>query len=184
MKKLLITTAGFALMAVSAWSQGNIFFSNEPLSTQNAVNAPVTAEDRVTRLAGAAFQAQLYARPAGSSSAYAAMGAAVPFLTTTPNGTGYWTPSSRSVPGVAAGAQAQVVARVWRVADGATWDAAQATGRGYGESAPLNITLTAPPALPAPMVGLQPFSLVPEPSTIALGIIGGLGTLVLIRRRK
>lgn len=172
-------------MAVSAWSQGNIFFSNEPLSTGNTVNAPVRDEGGVL-LAGSAFQALLYARPAGSTAAYQAIGAQAAFLPAgaSPSGNGYWTPGARQIPGVPSGEVAQVVARVWRVADGATWDAARTAGRGYAESAPINVTLTGGTTLPARMAGLQPFALVPEPSTIALGIIGGLGTLLLIRRRK
>ena len=185
MKSLLITSACF-LVALSAWSQGNIFFSNEPLSTGGAVNAPVRDESGAG-LTGAGFQAQLWARPAGSSSAYAAIGSSVAFLGTTPNGTGYWTPSSRSVPGVPAGEAAEVLARVWRLADGATWEAAVAAGRGWTESCPLTITLTAPPALPAPMVGLTWPSAnlcVPEPSTVALAILGSLSAVLMVRRRK
>jgi hypothetical protein len=184
MKKLLITTASLAVMAISAYSQGNVNFANVIISgTARPVNAPVTAEDGATRLVGTAYQAQLWARPAGSSAAYAQIGAGQTFLTAA-GFEGFWTPATRSIPGVAAGEQAQVVARAWRVSDGATWDAARTQGRGWGESQPINVTLTAPPATPALMIGLQGFSLVPEPSTIALGILGGLGTLFLVRRRK
>jgi hypothetical protein len=184
MKKLLITTVGLFAVALSAYSQGSIFFSNEPLSTGNEINAPVFAEDGTTRLAGAAFQAQLYARPAGSTALYQAVGSSVGFLTTTPNGTGYWTPTSLNIPGIAPAAQAEVISRVWRVADGGTWDAARAANRGWGESTPITLTLGGGTVLPARMIGLTSFQLVPEPSTIALGILGGLGTLMLVRRRK
>jgi len=183
MKKLLITTASLAVMAISAYSQGNVNFANVIISgTARPVNAPVRSETGAL-LTGTAYQAQLWARPAGSSAAYAQIGAGQTFLTAV-GFEGYWTPATRSIPGIAAGEQAQVVARAWRVADGATWDAARNTGRGFGESDPINVTLTAPPATPALMMGLQPFALVPEPSTIALGILGGLGTLFLVRRRK
>jgi hypothetical protein len=185
MKKLLITTASLAVMAISAYSQGNVNFANVIISGTNPrpVNAPVTAEDGTTRLTGTAYQAQLWARPAGSSTAYAQIGAGQTFLTA-PGFEGYWTPATRSIPGVAGGEQAQLVARVWRVSGGATWDTARQANRGWGESNPITITLTSPPATPALMIGLQGFSLVPEPSTIALGILGGLGTLFLVRRRK
>jgi hypothetical protein len=184
MKKLLITTASLAVMAMSAYSHGNVNFANVIIAgTSRPVDAPVTAENGTTRLVGTSYMSQLWARPAGSSAAYTAVGAGTSFLTAA-GFEGYWIPATRAIPGVAAGEQAQVIARAWRVSDGATWDAAQQAGRGYGQSAPITITLTAPPATPALMTGLQGFSLVPEPSTIALGILGGLGTLVLVRRRK
>jgi hypothetical protein len=184
MKKLLITTLSLAVTAFSAFSQGEVNFANVVITpTGRSVDAPVRAENG-TLLVGTSYMAQLWARPAGSSAAIAPMGAGVVFLPSSANLPGYWLPSTRAVAGVAAGAQAELTARVWRVADGATWDAARTAGRGYGESAPIVITLTGAPATPASMVGLAGFTLVPEPSTIALGILGGLGTLFLVRRRK
>jgi hypothetical protein len=167
------------VMALSAYSQGNIQFANLVISgTTRPVDAPVFLADGTTRASGAAFQAQLYARAAGSANAYAAVGAAANFLTGT--GAGYFIPGSRSAAGLAAGTSAQTVVRAWQVSSGSTWETATVRG----ESTPINITLTAPPDLPAPMLGLQSFQIVPEPSTIALGILGGLWTLVLMRRRK
>jgi hypothetical protein len=182
MKKLLITTASLVL-AVSTFAQGTFNFGNNVPTATPPINAPVFAEDGTTRLAGSGFMAQLYARPVGGT--FEAAGAAAAFLTAA--GAGYWLPGSRTAANVPAGAQAEVQVRAWRVSDGATWEAAQAAGRGFGQSAILTITSGGggtPPALPANLVGLTSFSLVPEPSTIALGIIGGLGTLLLIRRRK
>lgn len=189
MKKLLITTFSLAITALSAYSQGELNFANVLLAGTNPrpVDAPVRDEGGTRLPGGTAYQAQLWARPAGSTTAYAQIGASVGFLNPVPAAgleAGYWIPAVRAIPGVPAGSQAEIVARAWRVSDGSTWDAARQAGRGYGESNPLNVTLTTAPATPALLIGLQGFSLVPEPSTIALGILGGLGTLFLVRRRK
>lgn len=184
MKKLLITTVSLVL-AVSTFAQGTFNFANNVPTATPPINAPVTAEDGSTRLAGSGFMVQLYARPAGSSGAFEAAGAAVAFLTAT--GAGYWIPTPRTAQNVAPGGQAEVVVRAWRVADGSTWESAFASGRGWGQSQALTLGSGGggtPAALPANLIGLTSFSLVPEPSTIALGILGGLGTLVLVRRRK
>lgn len=189
MKKLLITTASLVL-AVSTFAQGTFNFANNVPTANPPINAPVYDEGGVRagttgRLSGSGFMAQLYARPAGSSGAFEAAGAAVSFLTGL--GAGYWAPVVRTANNIAPGGEAQVVVRAWRVSDGATWESAQAAGRGFGQSATITITSGGggtPATLPANLVGLTSFALVPEPSTIALGIIGGLGTLLLIRRRK
>jgi hypothetical protein len=184
MKKLLITTLSLAVTAVSVLAQGEVSFASVVITpTGRLVDAPVRDEGGAL-VVGTAYMAQLWGRAAGSASPYAAIGAGVTFLPAAANLPGHWLPSTRQVPGVAAGSQAQLIARAWRVSDGTTWDAARANNRGWGESQPVNVTLTGAPATPAPMVGLQGFSLVPEPSTIALGILGGLGTLFLMRRRK
>jgi hypothetical protein len=189
MKKLLLTTVSLVL-AASAFAQGTFNFGNNVPTAVPPINAPVfdergAAAGTAARLSGAGFMAQLYARPAGSSGAFEAAGAAANFLTAA--GAGFWLPGTRIAANIPAGSSAEVVVRAWRVSDGATWDAARAVGRGYGESQPITIVSGGggtPPALPANLVGLASFNLVPEPSTIALGILGGLGTLVMIRRRK
>jgi len=98
------------------------------------------------------------------------------------------------IPGVPAGQTARLQVRVWDNMGGTitSWDAALAarvatgtsaifTSRTLGGTAPDGSIFIPPTAL----FGMESFNLVvPEPSTIALGILGGLGTLVLIRRRK
>jgi hypothetical protein len=100
------------------------------------------------------------------------------------------------IPGVPAGQTARLQVRVWDNMGGTitSWDAALAAGTATGTSAIFTSrTLggTAPDGSifipPTALFGMESFNLavpVPEPSTIALGILGGLGTLVLIRRRK
>jgi len=70
-----------------------------------------------------------------------------------------------------------------------SYEAALALGTGnVGTSGRLNTMTLGGVAIPDLIIqgGLQGFNLtiVPEPSTIALGILGGLGAMVLLRRRK
>jgi hypothetical protein len=96
-------------------------------------------------------------------------------------------PLDVTVPGIAAGESATVVVRAWL---GASYDTAAATGTA-GQSAPLTIAglggvnPTTGAIVPTPdLAGLQSFNLVtiPEPSTIALGVLGAAA--LLYRRRK
>jgi hypothetical protein len=100
-------------------------------------------------------------------------------------------------PAIPGGQQATFVVRAWDVGQAAAdYDAAKAiadASRGYyGQSLPVTVTLgnfTPPggtPTLPAPLVGLAPFSMtfVPEPSIIGLGILGAIAGLMVWRRRN
>ena len=162
--RLIGVTVLLAFGWLQAFGQGDVWFAN--FGTQGPeviIDAPVFAEDGVTRLAGAGFRAMLYARPVGSSDPYIAQGAAEPFVDLLSGG--YWRPATRTI---TMAWEVEVVVRVWRVADGTTWEDAFAAGRGYGETAPFTIIPrggTAPPAL---MFGLSSTQLVPEPSTMAL----------------
>jgi len=76
--------------------------------------------------------------------------------------------------------------RVWDFNRFQSYDAAVAGGGIYGHSEPFQYTITAnvpPPPGDFLMKNLRGFGLVPEPSTIALGIVG-LASLLLLRRRK
>jgi hypothetical protein len=84
------------------------------------------------------------------------------------------------VPGVPAGQQATIVLRAW--AGGATYDTATLRG----QTLPITISLGGTPPVGAPipdafLTGLQGFAF-PEPSPIALGVLGF--TAFLLRRRR
>lgn len=168
--------------AVSTYAQGTINFANLVISGGGRViDAPVRDEGGAL-LSGAGFMAQLYARAAGSAGAFEAVGASSAFLTG--GGAGYFLPGTRTLANIVPGNQADVQVRAWRVSAGSTWETATAS---RGASSTVTITTGgagSPPSPPALLTGLTTFQLVPEPSTIALGILGGLGTLFLIRRRK
>ena len=180
MKRLVLATAMVAA-GVTALAQGSLDFTN--FKTASGINAPVFKQDGTTKL-GSAYLGQLYAGPVGG--ALAPIGSAVAFRDSAGVGTGYIVAGKVLVTGVAEGAKASVVFKAWEASGGATFEAAQASGKLYGQSAMLEITTggdnLSPPAVPSPLVGLTSFSLVPEPSTVALGLLGAAA--LLLRRRS
>lgn len=179
--KKLIAVAAVVVATIAAQAQGTINFANRVVGSfdakvLNAAGAP---------LDGAGFMAQLYV--GASASSLAAVGSPVPFRTG--GAAGYVTSSTVTVGGIAGGGAASVAMRAWDASTGATYDAATTRG----SSAVLSLTLGgggSPPGLPTNLDGLVGFSLagagpgpaVPEPSTVALGLLGA-GALFL-RRRK
>jgi hypothetical protein len=173
MKKLLLTAAAM-LAVLGAHAQGTVNFAN----IGTGVNAPFNDVGGAA-LAGANWSVELLA---GSSAT-----ALNPVVTLTPTfSAGYFNGGSQNV-GFAGAGFYQV--RVWNTAAGATYAAAAANatlGR-IADSGALAITPTqpaTPPGTPAPLAGLTSLTLtqVPEPSTIALGLLGAAA--LLIRRRK
>ncbi len=173
------------------YAQGLVDFRNK---ITGFVDAAVYA-DTVggTKLAGdfmgGNFVAQLYFGTANTPNSFNAIAdPPVPFRTGA--AAGYWNAgadSSRALPGIAAGTMnAWVQVRVWDLTKGATYDAAKAAGSLYGLSNAFQVDATGPPAAPGALLGLQQFALqggvIPEPSTIALGLLG-LGALLFRRRR-
>lgn len=181
-KKVLLVIA-LSLMGVSSVrAQGLIDFRNRITGTidaavfQNSVGG--------TLLSGANFVAQLY-YGASAGSLVPITDAASPFRTGT--GAGYWnagTDSTRVLPGISPGSTVFLQVRVWNTSIAATYDAVRLTGSNYGDSNtfPAVAGGGSPPTAPAALGGLQQFALVPEPSTIALGILGAAA--LLFRRRK
>lgn len=187
MKKLLITAAIAVVVCVQTNAQGTVNFVNRITGT---LDVPVFSDTANTvRLAGPDFVAQLYFSATGAVGSYTPVSAAAaPFRTGA--GIGYWNAgadATRTLTGIAGGATAWLEVRVWNSTLG-TYDvvsAANAPGT-YGFSSPFQITAGGggtPPSVPANMIGLTSFHLVPEPATIALGVLG-LAGLLFIRRRK
>lgn len=185
MKKLLLVAA-CTVASLAALAQGTVNFNNSP-ATVGGSGAPIFDADGTTRLAGTGFLAILYAGPAAN--ALAPIGATLSFRTGA--GAGFFNTTgqdtSRAIPTVALGAVATIQVRAWDNSSGlyATWDAASAAGAKVGQSAIFTVKTGgdgSPPALPANLVGLTSFNLVPEPATYALLALGA-GAL-LLRRRK
>ena len=177
MKKALMILSSL-LVAVGAFAQGSVQFSGK---VAGAYDAPVFLSGGTTKAEGAAYMVQLYA--GATQSGLAAVGAPQPFLTGA--GAGYWRTTAVTVPAssIDATGNSFVQVRAWAAAAGSTYEAA---GAQSGFSNTLTIKPTNAPDVPALMNGLQSFSInvnvVPEPSIMALGALGGLA--LLLRRRK
>jgi hypothetical protein len=188
MKKLLITVALALAAVVQTNAQGLVDFRNRITGT---LDQPVFMTDGTTRVGEANYVAQLWYAATETGSYAPVAGAASVFRTGT--GAGYWNAgadSTRTLAGIVAGTTAWLQVRVWNSTLGADYATAAAAGPGsfFGTSANFSVTAggTPPvgaPLTPAAMLGFTSFSLVPEPSTIALGVLGVAG-LLFIRRRK
>jgi hypothetical protein len=189
MKNLLLAGA-VAVAAVSALGQGTVNFNNSP-ATVGGSGAPVFLGDVGTgvKLEGAAYAVQLYAGVDVNS--LAPIGAALGFRTGA--GAGFINTAGvdtvRSIATVAPGATATVVLKAWDTEGGkySSFDAASSALKAVGQSAPLSVVTGgagSPPGLPANLVGLQSFGItvIPEPSMLALGVLGIAG--LLLRRRS
>jgi hypothetical protein len=182
MKKLLVTLTA-VLVSVSTFGQGTIVFNNRT----GPIDAPVRRPDGTG--AGAGISAQLFlVTGAPGAETYTALTPATTFRTTSPAAAFYVNQQTVSVPTVAPGSSATVVMRAW---EGTSYDAA-AGGNGmlFGQSGAVTISLGGTPAgggAPLPdaiLTGLTGFNLtaIPEPSTLALGLLGAAA--LLYRRRK
>jgi hypothetical protein len=192
MKKLIVTTLA-SLAAVAVFGQGQVAFVN--LNGAAGVNAPVLDGLNTTlRLAGANYQAGLFAGSTSTSLAY--IGNATPFLTA--GGAGYFNGGATTLAGIPGGSTVWLQVVAWDAtlkgtATGASWaqatafDAAGANDV-WGMSKVFSVVAadptTSPPQTPSALVGLQSFALsVPEPSTFALMGLGA-AALMIFRRRK
>jgi hypothetical protein len=179
MKKLIVVAA-LGLVAVGALAQGAFTFGNKNLIATPPIDARVFGPDGVTGLAGAAYWAQAYIKlPAQADTSYVPVGAAVNFRTGA--NAGYIAPV---IVGTTYADQTDinVQMRAWDAAGGTSYEAALAAGKLVGSSAAITVKLTVTPATPADMSGIASFSLVPEPSTLALGVLGAAA--LLLRRRS
>jgi hypothetical protein len=173
-----------------AIAQGTLTFWNAPTATLTPEGAPVTDIDGATRLAGAGFFAQLYASPVNDEGSLFPIGVPVPFRTGL--AAGFVVSSQVAVPGSPAVTYAFVQMRAWENLGGsaATYEAALASGLKSGKSniiqvGPLGGICFGCPIIDPTLVGLQPFSLVPEPSITMLSLLGGLviGAIGLVRKK-
>lgn len=212
MKTTLILAASL-FVTVGAFGQGTIIFVNnfgggkapfydvDPASptVSKTGNTPLgvpvgTQVYGGALLSGTGFTAELWGH-AGTGQAESALTALGQTTFRTGTAAGFLNSVTLTVPGAALGgspAAATFQVRAWNNQGGTltTWAAVLAKPNvGQGKSPLVEVTQlggTGTPPGPDPnLVGLQSFSLaaVPEPSSIALGVIG-LGTLMFLRRRK
>jgi hypothetical protein len=155
-------TSAAAIITVQPRTPGGAVLLNNRFPP--VLDAPIFDTDGVTRLAGPAFLAQLYAglTPAQLES----VGVVVPFL---PRAAGYFMqgPGGNviALPSIAPGETAHVQVRVWESASGPTFEQAYRAGGRIGQSAVLTVvagTFDIPPRGPALLTELQSFSLTRE----------------------
>jgi len=175
MKKLLVTLAA-VLVSVSSFAQGTVIFNNR---TQ-AGDAPIKRPDGTG--AGAGISAQLYLQTAPG--VFTALTPATTFRTASAAAAFFVNEINPfTVQGVLPGQSATFKVVAWETSAG-SYEAAVLKG----ESNPFTIAqLGGTPAggapIPTPSLnGLQGFTMIPEPSTIALGVLGAAA--LLYRRRK
>ena len=183
--KAIFVLIAFAF-AQSAFSQASFLFWNYHPS----VDAPVFDADGA-RLFGTNYVSVLYGGNTSDSLALAQHGAGpmqpVPFTETYNGQAGYFfNPGSVWFSGVPGEGFAWLQVRAWDLRLGETYDEVTALGLGgYGQSRLFyarggDVGELDPPR---PLLGLQSFSLVPEPTTYAL-LVFGAGFLCWRCRRK
>jgi hypothetical protein len=164
-------------VAASALAQGTLNFQTK---VTGSLDAPVTYGGAN---ANSAVMGQLYAAAPGGT--LAAIGAPVPFRDAPAAAVGYIIGGTVDA-GVAASSSVQVKLVAWAASQGATY--AEALGKGTGgtgESGVITVITGGGLTPPANLVGLAGFgvsAIVPEPSVVALGLLGA--GLLLIRRKK
>jgi hypothetical protein len=185
MKKLLLIAAcivaSVGLVAQTS-TGGSINFLTKVSNADptKAIDVKVLDVDGVTVInntSSPAITAQLFAGATADS--LAPVGTAINFLSS-----GYLNGGKTLTP-LPQGSTAFVELRAWQASAG-SYDAAKAGGLKWGRSDTISIVLggdnLSPPVVPANLVGLKGFSLIPEPSTIALGALGALALLALRRK--
>jgi len=180
MKKLLVALAA-VLVTVATHGQGQVNFNN--YSQNGGLGAPIYLPGSTTTGPGAQGMAGLYTVVGGVETLQATApfftGAGADFLISLANSQS--ADGTVTLAGIAENSTGvNFIIKAWDK-NFANFDAARTGGGIYGSGAftgdvgPLN--------LPANnLVNFTGFTMVPEPSTIAFGVIGGLA--LLLRRRK
>jgi len=181
MKRALLVAMGMVLATAGALAQGNVLFQSKV--TNPAVNFKIVNPDGTAAEVGK-YTVELWGAIGGADLAplSGSLSGAASALIQTPLAltSGYFAGGTWSVTGVAAGVDAQLQVRVWETSYGSY--NAQTAGL-YGMGNIVTLKLTEPPATPAALVGMETITLtaVPEPSILALGVLG-LGAFMLRRR--
>lgn len=199
MFKKILALVVLASVSTVAFAQGTVAFTTFNLGASAQVFAPDG-----TLATGTAYLAQLYAAPGtAAEGALVAVGDPVNFRTGVNAGyvqqSGTVTTTGKPVntlvyafQGGTAGGAATMQLRAWG-STYATYESALAANAAAGKSALFSLGSTgnpvgSPPSTQVDLIGLKGFTmvgggvLIPEPSTLALVLLGGAA--LLIRRRK
>lgn len=206
MKKLASMLAVLAAAAVSVHAQGGMTFGNNASALIVSNGVPVVATAAGTPGAGGGLYIGLFynsnanapADPFNSNDGYLLNGAALGISSAL--GAGLFNGGTRTFTGIASGGEVAIQIRVWDRAFGTGLTGYRAAATAVqGGNAPAGTRWAVSDrfvgnlgggSLPTPDLvlnfgfrGLDVY-LVPEPSVLALGFLGAIGTLVLFRRRK
>jgi hypothetical protein len=190
--RFLAVAVAWLLLPGRIRAQGAINFTTR--LTVAAVDAPVTVCTVGTvRLAGTGYLATLYwgrtpdsLQPVMDLRDEVATYLAKPFY----QETGYVRAGKVTVANAAEGMQVYIQMRAWEGGEGSTYESARAFGHPVGESNTIRVILGGDNilAVPATMIGLQPFTIrapdcIPEPPPLS-----GLGSILVVlpflRRRR
>jgi hypothetical protein len=183
MKKLLIALAAVVVATVASYGQGvvgQVVFANKVGTT---LDAPVTVAGSSPLVGpGPTWSAQLFLANADGT----AGAALTPASTFRAAGTGaaaiadrYWLPQTVDVTGHVPGDNVSFLVRAWLTSQG-SYDG----GASKGQSAPFTVQIGGGTLPPSNLTTLTAFTVttVPEPSIIALGVLGA--SALVLRRRK
>lgn len=188
MKKAILLSAIVAT-AISSYGQGTVFFQNPGQPVVNSVTGQNVDRN--------SFKVSLYWLPdsatAPTTADFDAAGGVATTATLAANGI-FAVSTPVRIEGITpSGGFAWLQVRAWETAFGADYAAASTViGALVGTSTPFRVDTgdptTSPAGTPTTIVSagfksFQVFPVVPEPTAIALGLLG-LGSLVLLRRRK
>ena len=178
MKKLVIAAVALMVSIAATYAQGQVNFNNKVAAS--GVNARIL--DAAGNGAAAGFAAGL-ALDSGGTLTYVP-GSATTFRTTPAAATGYIVPLVATIPGhdISSSVTLRVFGFSGAATDAAAGAALTSQALPFGTSNPVTVALGGGTILPPDMVGLQGFTITPEPSTIAFGLLGAAA--LLIRRRK
>jgi len=196
MKKTILTLALVALSLGSSFGQGTVNFNN----TATTFPDSATVDRKVygpngAALVGVNYAAALYfGSSADSINNLATLnatdtsitGARGLFRVATTLSPGTWSGGARTLLGTQPGELVFLQVRVWDISLFANYGLAVNAGGITGASDPFQYRISTSPTPPPSdlvMLNLRSFQVVPEPSTIALGVLG-LGSLLLFRRKK
>lgn len=171
MKKLAITIACLTL-SLYTYGQGTIQFDT------SVSGNPV--KDAAGNYASTAYQGQLWGSTTGVAGSFAPIGTAQPFFgDTEAEGAGFILGPIVTITGALGKTDYWVELHAWKTSNPTEEN---------GQSSSYRLTLGGDdgsggvPGFPASLEGLQGFQMVPEPSTIALGLLGAAA--LLLRRRN
>lgn len=176
-----------ALLALPVLGQGTLNFATVG-SAVGGSGAKVTSTALPGGVTGANFFAQLYYST--DNTTYTALaGSQTTFRTGA--AAGFVVAKQVAVPGVLPGGSVWIQMRAWEGAAGSSFETAANSATGISNNIQVNnlggtpaggLPITDPNLTGLTGFALAPTVIVPEPSTIALGLLGAAG--LLIRRRK